>query len=498
MVPNRHSGSPAAPTPLLAVAVAVALSAALPAASSAAAGTACQTVANVDYENGFVGKTWPVTTAQECCDLCAADPAECWAATLYAGVCYAKPAGGAYLIPGGGGIAVVFPPGHTPPPLAGSYEYVDLKSSAPDAVCLDGSAYGFAFCSAANGSTAAWNIAVEGGGWCYDTPDCTGRANTSLGSSASWPAAAAQMFCDPAATTNDALLFYGDGASFSGFRAEPVPAPAAPGGQLFFRGIRNFDASVDALLARGLRGATSVALTGGSAGGLSALLHLDRLRDRLAVEAPAARVVGRPVCGYFLEHGNDGFAPANQTYALQMRNVFEMQNASGSLSPECQAAHAPDSWRCIFAPSAALFVRTPFFLLQSRFDEWQLGYILFLPCMQAQSWGPPYSPSTCSPQEDAAIAAYGYDFMAQLQPVVDAPGSLNGGFVDACIIHGSTSSTIDGLTNDEAFSAWLSWIDAGAGRSLSAQRWWAMACGIGPNATSAGPCDKGPTCAPFP
>lgn len=308
------------------------------------------------------------------------------------------------------------------------------------------------------------------------------------------------MFCDPTSTTNDALLFYCDGASFSGFVADPVPTPSAPGGQLFFRGIRNFDAAVAALLQRGLTGATSVVLTGGSAGGLSTLLHLDRLRARLAIEAPAARVVGKPVCGFFLEHGNDGFAPANQTYALQMQSVFEMQNASGSLSRECQAALAPAPWRCIFAPTAALFVQTPFFLLQSRFDEWQLGYILFLPCIQTQSWGPPYTPSTCSPREDAAIAAYGFDFMAQLQPVIDASaaGSLNGGFVDACIIHGSTSSSIDGRTNEEAFSAWLAWVDAGAGRPASAQRWWAMACGTGPNATSAGPCDAGPNCAPFP
>ena len=150
----------------------------------------------------------------------------------------------------------------------------------------------------------------------------------------------------------------------------------------------------------------------------------------------------------------------------------------------------------MLAPSAALHVKTPWFALQSRFDEWQLGYILFLPCIQSQSWGPPYAPSTCSPAEDAAIAAYGFDFMAQLQPVIAAPGSLNGGFVDACIIHGSTSSMIDGRTNSEAFEAWLAWLDGD--RAPGAQRWWAMACGVGPNATSAGPCDAGPTCAPFP
>ena len=33
-------------------------------------------------------------SADECCALCVADPAHCWAATLYEGVCYFKPKGG--------------------------------------------------------------------------------------------------------------------------------------------------------------------------------------------------------------------------------------------------------------------------------------------------------------------------------------------------------------------------------------------------------------------
>ena len=40
-----------------------------------------------------------------------------------------------------------------------------------------------------------------------------------------------------------------------------------------------------------------------------------------------------PVCGFFLDHGNDGFAPPNVTYTLQMQYLYDMQNASGSLSP---------------------------------------------------------------------------------------------------------------------------------------------------------------------
>ena len=93
----------------------------------------------------------------------------------------------------------------------------------------------------------------------------------------------------------------------------------------------------------------------------------------MKTEAPNARVVGEPVCGFFIDSGNDGYAPANQTYTLQMEYVYNMQNASGSLSSACQTANGADAWKCIMAPYAAPFVTTPWFALQSRFDHWQVG-----------------------------------------------------------------------------------------------------------------------------
>ncbi len=38
------------------------------------------------------------------------------------------------------------------------------------------------------------------------------------------------------------------------------------------------------------------------------------------------------------------YAPANVTYTLQMQYVFNMQNASGSLSPECQVCDGPSGF----------------------------------------------------------------------------------------------------------------------------------------------------------
>jgi hypothetical protein len=82
---------------------------------------------------------------------------------------------------------------------------------------------------------------------------------------------------------------YGDGASFSGYRADVWPVPG--GGNLTFRGIKNFDATVDFAFANGMDKATDFVLTGGSAGGLSTFLHMDRVAARLTKEAPGIKKI---------------------------------------------------------------------------------------------------------------------------------------------------------------------------------------------------------------
>jgi len=96
---------------------------------------------------------------------------------------------------------------------------------------------------------------------------------------------------------------YGDGASFSGYRPDVWPVPG--GGNLTFRGIKNFDATLDWAFEHGLDKATEFVLTGGSAGGLSTFLHADRAAARVAAAAPNCKKIrAAPVVGYFLDHDN--------------------------------------------------------------------------------------------------------------------------------------------------------------------------------------------------
>ncbi len=200
------------------------------------------------------------------------------------------------------------------------------------------------------------------------------------------------MGCDPNTLTNSARFFYGDGASRSGYRDAPWAVPGNASQQMYFRGARSFDAGIDLLLKLGMSEAELIVFSGGSAGGLTVFLHLDHVAQRMRTEAPRARVVGEPVCGFFIDSGNDGYAPANQTYPLQMAYVYAMQNTSGSLSPECQAHYGPDeAWKCIMAPYAAPFISTPWFALR----ECAVGAAL-----QQRSTHPPLSTAP-NPQRTA-------------------------------------------------------------------------------------------------
>lgn len=127
-----------------------------------------------------------------------------------------------------------------------------------------------------------------GGGWCYNETLCAERAKGTLGSSTALASTFSfhAGFLSDEKTENTAfydanrvLLWYCDGASFSGNREDTVKVQNQT---LYFRGWRNLQAIVGQLSAKhGLDQAKEVLLTGGSAGGLAAFLHADYVRTLL-------------------------------------------------------------------------------------------------------------------------------------------------------------------------------------------------------------------------
>eukprot|EP00039_Didymoeca_costata_P017236 m.317552 g.317552 ORF g.317552 m.317552 type:complete len:177 (-) comp16509_c1_seq8:339-869(-) len=130
--------------------------------------------------------------------------------------------------------------------------------------------------------------------------------------------------------------------------------------------------------------------SGGSAGGLSTYLHLDRLSTLL----PKAQVYGAPNAGYFLDHGRmPGVKPTLPfNYPEGIAYMYHMFNSSGALSQDCLNSYSSsDQYKCLMAPYAINFIKTPVFAIQSRFDEWQLGGgIANVPCLIGQNFQPPY------------------------------------------------------------------------------------------------------------
>jgi len=274
-------------------------------------------------------------------------------------------------------------------------------------------------------------MTCAGGGWCYNETLCYKRSKTSLGSSHYFPkeTECTCMNVLEDGTMDDCnclFLPYGDGASFSGYRADPWPVPGSePNASLYFRGIKNLDASLDFAFAHGLNNATEFVLTGSSAGGLSTFLHADRVAARVQAEAPnCERITAAPVVGFFLDH--DNFNDDRNNYTAWMAYIYSMQNlsfaADGGLTEKCQQLYSSDdAYYCFMSPHMQQVVETPFFVFNSRFDFWQINNIL-----QLRKWN--------TTVEMDAIVQYGADFLKEFQPMLSE--EKNGAAITTCICHG--------------------------------------------------------------
>ena len=332
------------------------------------------------------------------------------------------------------------------------------------AACLDGSPYGYYFVPSTTGSKS-WTISLEGGGWCWDETSCYGRSHGILGNSSLFPAqhgCACMNVIDGHIDSdcNCIYLPYCDGASFSGYRAEPWPVPSSPGATLTFRGLRNLDATMDEAFAKhGMEAATEMVLTGGSAGGLATFLHADHVAARMGDKV---RTTAAPVVGYFLDHApySTSAPPATiagyprTPYGDWMRYITSMQNLTAdTLLPACLAAFPATPHWCFMAPHMSRFIETPLFMFNSKVDAWQMLNDLQLPCIagdQPQTKGN----VTCDAREQAALVQYGDDFLSAFAPV--QAKAQNGAFITSCICHGCPwpDLALENRTSYELYAAW--------------------------------------------
>ena len=109
-------------------------------------------------------------------------------------------------------------------------------------------------------------------------------------------------------------------------------------------------------------------------GGLSTYLHADYVNSVVTANAPSLkRFKAAAISGFFLLHNNVVGQPI---YPNEIQVIFNLANSANGINSKCVASKAPeDQWQCHFAQESFKYTTTPFFILDSAADSWQLPCI---------------------------------------------------------------------------------------------------------------------------
>ncbi|KMZ73099.1 pectin acetylesterase, family CE13 [Zostera marina] len=241
------------------------------------------------------------------------------------------------------------------------------------AVCLDGSPAAYHLHRGFGSGSHSWVVFIEGGGWCHTIESCVRRKESALGSSH-------YMLKKPVKFNgilnhhqslnpdffnwNKVMIRYCDGASLLGHGLSKNENKTG----LFFRGQIIWEAIMEELLARGLKDASQAVLTGSSAGGLSTFLHCDNFHSLLP---NTKRVKCFADGGYFLDS-------KDITGAMTIRSFYDdvvhLHGLKSMLPKDCIAKK--EASQCFFPQELIKFISTPFLILNSAYDWWQVSHIL--------------------------------------------------------------------------------------------------------------------------
>ena len=323
------------------------------------------------------------------------------------------------------------------------------------AKCLDGSSYKYYYCEAANTAhSTEWAIMLPGGGWCFTNEECYKRSQSSLGNSQR-----TNHYCLDNLNTHIVYLPYCDGASFGGERG----TVSLKGHTLHYSGKANFDTTITHLLDnKGLRNAETVVLTGSSAGGIGVFFHLHRLINDNRFK-DNAKIVGVPNAGFFIKY--KPFPTATwvvQDFSENMKKGVSTHGIRSVIPESCTVGTkgVTSADDCLSVKNIGKFSDANFFIMNSKFDTFQLEHIAQIPCVQDTRTlyysGHSQVESSCSSTEDAAIRDFSEQFMTELNDFfIDTTN--NAAFVLSCLTHGNLPSTkIDFQDSFETFDAWMS------------------------------------------
>ncbi|CAI5963740.1 unnamed protein product [Closterium sp. NIES-64] len=279
-------------------------------------------------------------------------------------------------IPGGGNVAAggnsTWQPSDSWQP-----ELTLLANNSYGARCLDGSPPGYYFRPGSGEGADAWHVHLPMGGWCFNLSTCADRAKTFLGSSradlqeenpyrhARWGyqgILSSRKSVNPRFYNwNVVVPTYCDGGGFSGRRG-----PVRVNGRnvtLYLEGWKIMKAVLtDLLTNRGLHSATSLLLSGASAGGQAVVTFCGLLANSVAHPSAVKCLLDSAFFTDSLDR--NGYPYFQHT----VKNMAELHESVGN--PKCAKAQPPaKKWRCFFPQYALAFVtRRPVFIVQPLFD----------------------------------------------------------------------------------------------------------------------------------
>ena len=217
-----------------------------------------------------------------------------------------------------------------------------------------------------------WLCCGSGGGQCWDQASCATRGGTYV-SSLTFPSSRTVygiLDADPAHTplwgANKAYLGY---CSSDGYMGDVGASDDTWGWA--FRGQALVRALVrDLVDTHGLQTARKVYVVGSSAGGRGVMVHLDAL-----VASPmwpaTAEVIGFLDSPYYLDI--EPYSEDFQGFAYQEQQKYLLFNTTGIIDADCAAVYPTEQWKCQFGQYRMPFVDTPYFLVASMYDAYQLS-----------------------------------------------------------------------------------------------------------------------------
>jgi len=266
---------------------------------------------------------------------------------------------------------------------------------------------------------------------------------------------------------NFAWLLYCDGTSLSGRLEEPIIVDGPLGEKsIYFAGSYIRDAAYTLLRDRfGLgsdsvnsdgdsNGNNNVVITGQSAGGLATILHINWWGKQLG---EMYNIIGVTDGGYFLDYDTSNTTNDHdyfvESYHDQMRYLYD--RAKLDVNQDCVGRFKKDNHvrgrsnsslgpqACMFAQHSWPFLRHPIFVLNSRYDDWQLNQML----------------GYTSVQHSDRINAYGSRLSNEIIKSVNTGYGKNlrhGAFIDSCQHHTIKKELqIDGVSVMTALSSWI-------------------------------------------